>query len=83
MGNISGKLLKNKQTSDPKKAGNPVSRFIQYVKDSKEELKKVSWPSKKDTIKGTWTVVIFTLIVAAFLGVLDYFFNMGLENFIK
>ena len=81
--NIAGKLLKNKPVSGGNKEGNPVSRFIQYLKDAKEELKKVSWPTKKDTIKGTWTVIIFTLIVSAFLGVLDYFFNIGLEQFIK
>ncbi|MFH1537052.1 MAG: preprotein translocase subunit SecE [Patescibacteria group bacterium] len=81
--NLAGKLLKNKPMSGEKKDGNPVSRFIQYLKDAKAELKKVSWPTKKDTIKGTWTVVIFSVIVAAFLGVLDYFFNIGLEQFIK
>ena len=86
MANITGKLLKPKPQPNEKGTGekkNVVVKFIQYIKDSREELKKVSWPSRKDTIKGTWTVIIFTLIVAAFLGFLDYFFNLGLEELIK
>lgn len=83
MADIKGKLLKNMSSAPKeKKEGNAFSRFWTYLKESKEELKKVSWPTKKDTIRGTWTVIIFTAIVTLFLGVLDYFFNLGLEEFL-
>ncbi|MBU0731642.1 preprotein translocase subunit SecE [Patescibacteria group bacterium] len=75
--------MKNMPTAQKeKKEGNILIRFWTYLKESREELKKVSWPTRKDTLKGTYTVLVFTLIVAVFLGVLDYFFNLGLEEFL-
>ncbi|MFH1781143.1 MAG: preprotein translocase subunit SecE [Patescibacteria group bacterium] len=82
MADIKGKLLQKASLGGEKKEGNVVSRFFTYLKESKQELKKVSWPSRKDTIKGTWTVIVFTLIVTLFLGVLDFFFNLGLEQYL-
>ena len=78
MADLKGKLLQNKKA---KPKTNPEEKFnlIQYFKDSKEELKKVAWPTRKATWKNTWIVIGFSLVFAAFLGVLDFFFNMGLE----
>ena len=83
MPDIKGKLLNKMPANKEKKEGNIFSRTIAYFKGAKDELKKVSWPTKKETIKGTWTVIIFTLVVSVFLGILDYFFNLGLEEYIK
>ena len=60
-----------------------MNNFIQYLKDSYEELKKVTWPTQKETINYTILVVAVSLGVATFLGGLDYIFNFGLENFIE
>jgi len=53
-----------------------------YFQESKQELKKVNWPTKKETISYTLFVIVFALLVAAFLGVLDFGFLKGLETFI-
>lgn len=39
------------------------------------EMKKVVWPTKKQTIQYSIAVIAMSLCVAAFFGVLDYFFN--------
>jgi len=52
--------------------------LIEYVRNSKEELRKVSWPTRNDLIKNTLGVIIVSLAIAAFLGGLDYAFNQGL-----
>lgn len=56
-----------------------ANRLVQYFLDSKAELKKVSWPTRNETIKYTILVVVISLLVAAFLGLLDYLFTIGFE----
>ncbi|MFH1565054.1 MAG: preprotein translocase subunit SecE [bacterium] len=59
------------------------NRAIQYLIECKEELKKVVWPTKKQLINHTWLVIGISLATAAFLGISDYLFNLGIEKLIK
>lgn len=45
-------------------------------------MKKVTWPTKKETYNYTVLVIVISLAVAAFLGILDYGFNLGLKELI-
>ena len=45
---------------------------IQFVKEAKNELMKVVWPSRRETVRITLGVIAISLIVAAFLGAADY-----------
>lgn len=56
---------------------NPV---VAYVKESREELRKVAWPSRKVVIQDTIIVVAVSLVMAAFFGVVDYGLAKGLEQ---
>ena len=56
-----------------------MNSLTKYVKESIIELKKVTWPSKKDTYRYTLLVVGLSVAVAIFLGALDFIFNLGLE----
>ncbi len=58
-------------------------KIVQYLKDSKEELKKVVWPSKKETINLTLLVIFISLGVAFFLGFIDWLITIILGQFIK
>lgn len=49
-------------------------RLINYFKNSKMELKKVVWPTKKEAFNYTWLVIGVSLGVALFLGILDFLF---------
>ncbi len=51
-----------------------------YVSESMAELKKVSWPTKKETYRYTILVFGLSIFVAIFLGALDFVFNLGLET---
>ena len=46
-------------------------------------MKKVVWPTKKQTTTYTLIVIGLSLGVAIFFGILDYAFNLGLEKIIK
>ena len=44
---------------------------VQFVKEVQHELKKVTWPTRAETVKLTGVVIIISLIVAFFIGGLD------------
>ena len=53
----------------------------QYIKDSKNEMKNVTWPSRAEVKKHTLLVIGISLAVALFLGIIDYFLTIGFERF--
>lgn len=46
-------------------------KIINYIKDSVNELKKVNWISKKETLELTLEVVLFVLIFLVIYGIFD------------
>ncbi|QQS61092.1 MAG: preprotein translocase subunit SecE [Candidatus Moraniibacteriota bacterium] len=56
--------------------------FIAYLKESKAELKKVTWPTIKMVKRFTILVVLISVVMALFLGFLDAFFSWGLKTFV-
>jgi len=61
----------------------PVGSLKQYFQEARIELKKVIWPTKKETVNSTILVVGFCIAFAIFLGALDFVFNLGLEKLIQ
>ena len=51
----------------------------QFLREVKTELKKVTWPSRKDALSGTAVVLIAVFIIAFFLGIVDW----GLSNLVR
>lgn len=62
---------KNAKKKENKKKSGKVSLF----KGVKLELKKVTWPSKKDVIKYSAATLVFCIVVMAFFQIL----NLGLS----
>ena len=46
-----------------------------FYRETIAELKKVSWPTRKEAISLTKVVLIVILVMGAFLGILDYLFS--------
>jgi preprotein translocase subunit SecE len=53
-----------------------------FFKEVYVELKRVSWLSKNDVLKYTLIVLGITIVVAAFLGGLDYIFTEIIKKLI-
>lgn len=51
---------------------NSIQKAMAFFREVKVELKKVTWPTRKQTTGTTIVVIIFVFIVAAFLGLFDY-----------
>ena len=60
-----------------------MNKLTQYIKGSIEEMKKVTWPTKKETQNFTLLVIGVSLGVALFLGALDFIFTWGLEQLLN
>ncbi|PIQ66699.1 MAG: preprotein translocase subunit SecE [Candidatus Zambryskibacteria bacterium CG11_big_fil_rev_8_21_14_0_20_42_18] len=59
-----------------------MSKLINYIKDTRGELKHVSWPTRKQSIVYTVVVIAISILVSIFLGFFDYIFSFILQKFI-
>lgn len=59
---------------------NPLSR---YLREAREELRKVSWPRWKETRNNTMLVIGISVFLAILLGVADIFFTYGLQKLVS
>jgi preprotein translocase subunit SecE len=86
-----GRGVEKKQALPPKKAQtapsapavkskpNFIDATFQFLREVKVELKKVTWPSRKQTIGSTVVVLALVVLISLFLGVVD----IGLSQLIK
>lgn len=62
---------------------NILKRLEDYFRGAIAEMKKVTWPSKKQTTNYSLIVIGMSIGVAVFFGLLDYGFSLGLEQIIR
>ncbi|MEK7479835.1 MAG: preprotein translocase subunit SecE [Patescibacteria group bacterium] len=54
--------------------------FIQYLKDTRSELRHVAWPTRMQTVMYTIIVIVLSVFVALYLGFFDFIFTTGLSR---
>lgn len=59
------------------------SRFKKFLREVRAELKKVSWPNKKELISYTGIVFVSVVVVALMVWVVDTVFNEALKAIIQ
>lgn len=57
-------------------------KFKIFLQDSRQELKRVNWPSRQDTIRYTLFVIGLSIGLALFLGFLDFAYIKILQKFV-
>ena len=50
---------------------------IRFLKEVVAELKKVTWPTRKDLVSYTIAVIVFVILISVVVGVLDFVFQRG------
>jgi preprotein translocase subunit SecE len=60
-------------------ADNAFTRALQFLREVKIELKKVTWPARKQTVGSTLVVIVLVIIISVFLGIVD----IGLSTVIR
>lgn len=76
--------LPAKRESEGRGRGKPsLFKYVgvagQFLRESKMELKKVKWPTRKELLASTAVVIVLVLVIAFFLGLIDF----GLIKIIK
>lgn len=56
---------------------------VVFLKETREELKKVTWPKQQDVVRLTATVIVLSLIVGFYVGALDFLFTKVTEVLLK
>jgi len=67
------------RSASAKKSDNFIDKSMQFLREVKIELKKVTWPSRKQTMGSTVVVIVLVLIISLFLGVVD----IGLSKLVQ
>ncbi len=71
--------MSNTHTSALKR---PFIALFEYLKGSKEELEKVTWPAQKDVIRHSTIVIVVSVALAGLFAGLDWLLQQGLEALI-
>lgn len=58
------------------------ARILAYLKGTRQELRHVNWPSRRQTLRFTLIVIGVSVVVAVFLGLLDILFQYLLDRFV-
>lgn len=59
-----------------------VSKGISFTRESWAELKKVTFPTRQETIQATLVVLMMMVLVSAYLGLLDLVFYKLMQAFL-
>jgi len=57
------------------------NRLKNFLQEARQEFKRINWPTRQETIRYTMFVVVFSLGMALFLGLLDFIFLFLLNKF--
>jgi len=53
-----------------------------FLREAKQELNRVNWPTRRETVRLTLIVVFMSLAIAAFLGFIDYLLTSAIKTII-
>lgn len=54
--------------------------LIKYLRESRAELERVTWPTRAEVIEGTQAVLIFVIALTLIVWILDQVFGLGIST---
>ena len=58
-----------------------MQRFIEFLKEARAELGKVTWPTRNELYESTILVIVSVILITVFIGAIDFVFNKLLQFF--
>ncbi len=49
-----------------------IQQFWSFVKEARAELNRVTWPTREAVIGGTLVVILLSLILVVYMGIIDF-----------
>ena len=68
-----------KKAKTPAKKDKKPNRVLRWLKDMKGELKKITWPSGKNTLRNVLMVIVCVIIVGICIWVFDFIAKLVVE----
>jgi preprotein translocase subunit SecE len=65
------------------KARDVVPRTVTFLQEVWSELKKVHWPSRKETYAATAVVLVVIVIVSLYLGIVDLALSRAIQAVLR
>jgi len=59
-----------------------MTQLVQFLKEVRVELAKVSWPTRNQTIVYTLVVIGISIFMAVYLGLLDFGYKLIIDKFL-
>jgi len=80
-----GNKTAEKQAVQNKTAGpvGKIKEFVKFFEESKVEIKKVVWPTRKETVTTCIAVLVVSVVIALYLGVVDLAFSKIVETILS
>ena len=60
-----------------------VSKAVEFLVEVRAEVKKVTWPTRREAMSGTAVVVFVVLVMALFLGIVDAILSKIVQGLIN
>ncbi|MFQ5672270.1 MAG: preprotein translocase subunit SecE [Nitrospinales bacterium] len=60
-----------------------IDKAVKFLREVRVEVKKVTWPSRKEAMGGTVVVLITVFLIAVYLGIVDTVLSKIVESLIK
>ena len=71
------------ESKGAKKANNQPNAVSKYIRETRGELRKVTWPTREESQRLTAIVLGVTIAMAIFLGLLDFIFSNGVQALVE
>lgn len=56
-----------------------ITEAREFANEAVAELRRVYWPSRKETVAFLWVVIVVVAFVSLYLGVVDYLISMAMR----
>jgi preprotein translocase subunit SecE len=76
-------VAQTKTDSKGAKSANQPNRISKYIRETRGELRKVTWPTREESQRLTAIVLGVTIAMAVFLGLLDFIFSRGVQALVQ
>lgn len=60
-----------------------LAKTTEFLANVKGELRKVTWPTRKDTYGFTMVVIVLVFVIAVFLGAVDWVLAMLIQLILR
>ena len=71
------------RSKSTKQSGDSPNAIVRYIRETRGEIRKVTWPTREESRRLTAIVLGVTAVMSLFLGILDFIFSNLIQELVK